>query len=67
MQASNQASDLTNQCSTLDPSKQAGLSMHCPQPSPLISLADLKLVALDIKTLSAAISDLKTELRAVPS
>lgn len=70
LQASTQASDLdaTSQRSALDPSGQAGTSTLCPQPSPLLSLADLQLAALDIKTtLSTAILDLKMDLRVVAS
>lgn len=38
---------------------------YAPPPPPFLSMADLQLVALDIKTtLSAAISDLKADLRA---
>lgn len=46
----------------------AGPDIHCSQPPQFRSLADLQLVAKDIKnTLSAAISDHKTDLRAVAS
>lgn len=70
LKALRQTSDAAaaHQVFTLDYSGLPSAPAHDPLPSPLLSLADLQMVAMDIKnTLTAAISDLKMDLRAVAS
>lgn len=69
-QASSQASDqhVASHAVSSDSTGVRGVGASHTQPSPLLSLADLQLVALDIKsTLSAAITDLKSDMRAMAS
>lgn len=67
LQATSQASDRSYATSADSPGASAAgtLTSHS---SPLLCLADLQQVVMDIKsTLSAAISDVKTDIRAVAS